>query len=186
MYTTKDLLLVIDMQNVYLPGNPWGCRDTENAAKQIIRLIESGKPQQTIFTVFTPPVSPTGVWKQYNLENKEINENAYMNEIIPSLKPYSEKYPVMEKSVYSSYAIPELKEMADKADHILITGVVAECCVLFTALSAIDAGHKVYYLKDAVSGFTLQTEAETEHILSCLSPMHTEIMTTVEYLQRTD
>ncbi len=182
MYTSKDLLLIIDMQNVYLPGNPWACRKTEEAADQIIRLISSGKAWQTIFTIFTAPSSPTGIWKQYNLENREINENEYLNEIIAPLKPYSQRYPVMEKSVYSSYAIPELRKLADEADHILMTGVVAECCVLFTALSAIDAGHKVYYLKDAVSGFTAQTEAETEHILSCLSPLHTEIMTVEEYL----
>ncbi len=180
----KDLLLVIDMQNVYLPGEAWACRGTKEAAKQIIRVIESGKPWKVIFTVFTAPVSPVGVWKQYNMENRAINENRYLNEIIAPLRPYCRKFPVMEKSVYSSYAIPALRKLADEADHILISGVVAECCVLSTALSAIDAGHKVYYLKDAVSGFTEQTEAETEHILSCLSPLHTELMSTDEYLQK--
>ena len=42
------------------------------------------------------------------------------------------------KSTYSSFEIPELCAMAEKADHVVLTGVVAECCVLATALSAID------------------------------------------------
>ncbi len=184
MKKSNDLLLVIDMQNVYLPENPWGCHRAVEAAGQIIRLIESGKPGNTVFTVFTPPREPRGVWKQYNTENSSINRDAYMNEIMDCFKPYVKDFPVLEKSVYSSYAIQELRSLADKADHVLITGVVAECCVLATAMSAIDAGHKIYYLKDAVSGLSGQTESAAELILSGLSPLHAEIMTVEEYLRR--
>ena len=77
-----------------------------------------------------------------------------------------------------------MKELAANADHVLITGVVAECCVLATAVSAIDAGNHVYYIRDAVAGFSEQTETETEHLISYLSPLHTEVMNTEEYLNK--
>ena len=31
-----DLLIVIDLQNVYLENQPWGCRDTMGAWKRIM------------------------------------------------------------------------------------------------------------------------------------------------------
>lgn len=181
---SKDLLLVIDMQKVYLPGNPWACPSIERSAGNIIRLLESGKIPQVIFTEFSAPQSPVGVWKNYNTEYAAINEDPVMNELLDVLKPYTARYPLWSKSVYSSYAIAQLRELAAAADHVVLTGVVAECCVLATAMSAIDAGNRVIYLKDAVSGFSEQNEAETEHLLSCLSPLHTSILCTEEYLSQ--
>lgn len=180
----NDLLIIVDMQNVYLPNMPWACKKSPIAAENIIKLIESGTIQNIVFTTFMPPKNPVGRWKQYNEEYSDINNDPYMSELMDCLKPYAEHYPVYEKSVYSSYAIPELTELSANADRVLITGVVAECCVLATAISAIDAGAKVCYIKDAVAGFSEQTEVETEHIISYLSPLHTEVLKTDEYLDK--
>ena len=49
-------------------------------------------------------------------------------------------------------------------------------------LSAIDAGCKVIYLTDAVAGLNATSRKEAENILSYLSPLHTELMTTQQYL----
>ena len=71
---------------------------------------------------------------------------------------------------------------AKKARHLVISGVVAECCVLSTVLSAIDAGCKVIYLTDAVAGLSEVSRKETENIISYFAPLHTVLMTTEEYL----
>ena len=71
---------------------------------------------------------------------------------------------------------------AKKARRLVISGVVAECCVLSTVLSAIDAGCKVIYLTDAVAGLSEASRTETEKIVSYFAPLHTELMTTEEYL----
>lgn len=43
----KDLFLIVDMQNVYLPGQPWGCERAADAATCILStvfdLIDMGK-----------------------------------------------------------------------------------------------------------------------------------------------
>ena len=46
----KDLLMVIDMQKAYLKGAPWECLDTEGAAANIARLIDSGSADGAVFT----------------------------------------------------------------------------------------------------------------------------------------
>ena len=102
--------------------------------------------------------------------------------MMPEFLPWVKTHPVYTKSVYSSFAVPEVVKAAKKARRLVISGVVAECCVLSTVLSAIDAGCKVIYLTDAVAGLSEASRTETEKIVSYFAPLHTELITTEEYL----
>lgn len=178
----NDLLLVIDMQNVYTAGQEWACLDTKGAARRVLRIIASGICNNVIFTRFLASDAPVGVWKNYNLQNESVNEDEWANEMLPELIPWTEKYPLYTKCVYSSLAIPEVLEAAKKADRVIISGVVAECCVLSTVLALIDEGIYTVYLTDGVSGLTKEKEEAAELILSGLSPLHIAFMTVDEYL----
>lgn len=178
----KDLLLVVDMQNVYKEGADWGCRNTADTVQNIKQLLDSGKLNHVIFTRFDAPRNPQGTWAAYNEEYADINKNIYLNEIIDDLKPYTKKFPVYSKSTYSSYTIPEVKNAVENTDCVLLTGVVAECCILATLESLIDAGVKVLYLKNAISGQTAEFEAMIEKIAESFATIHTEVLTVEEYL----
>lgn len=178
----KDLLLVIDMQNVYLPGQEWACPSMTRAAERIRRLLDADVAEQTAFTVFVPPKDPVGTWKQYNLENKTVNEDLWLNQLVDELKPYAARWPVYEKSTYSSMKISELAALAGKADHVVLTGVVAECCILATLMEAIDAGCRVIYLEDCISGQSSRNEAAIRQIAESFAPLHTLVMSSEEYL----
>ncbi len=180
---SKDLFLVIDMQNVYASGGAWCCPGTEHAAEKIIDILETGKKDMdVVFTRFIASDAPFGVWKDYNSENNAINEDAYANEMMNVFKEWVKKYPLYTKSVYSSLSIPEVRELVHDHDRVVLSGVVAECCVLFTAMALIDAGIPVIYLKDAVAGIDKDSEHAAEKVLSGLAPLHVKIMTTREYL----
>ncbi len=180
----RDLLLVIDMQNVYGPGGAWECPGSAAAGDKIKSLIDAvGDDTDVIFTKFIASDNPEGVWKNYNEENRQVNEDAYANEMMEDLKPYLNRYPVYIKSKYSSLTIPEVEEMAGRADRVIVTGVVAECCVLFTVMGLIDAGIPVIYLTDAVAGIDETTEAATVTVLTGLDPLHVRCMTSEEYLE---
>ncbi len=182
-----DLLLITDMQNVYKKNQPWACLDTEGVAKTIVRLCsaikDSSKDIQIASTIFLPPESPVGTWKDYNVRYADINSNQWMNAVIDELKETVPRFPLYKKSVYSSIKVPEIRRAAQKAKRVILTGVVAECCVLFTAFDAIDLGCKVVYLRDACSGFTKEKEAATELTLQGLSPLHVLLMNTDEYIK---
>ena len=113
-------------------------------------------------------------WIEYNKVNESINSNIYLNEIIEELKNYSEKYPIYTESTFSSLSILELKDSLFKYKRIIITGAIAECCVLSTCFHAFDLGIKIIYISDAVAGID-----ETEKSY----PMHAYIMTTQEYIK---
>lgn len=182
MMKKKDLLLVIDMQNVYTAGQKWACLDTEGAAQRVNQIISSGVCEEVIFTRFLPAEHPAGVWKDYNIVNEGVNKDAFANEMIPQFSEQLKKYPLYTKSVYSSLAIPEVREAAGRADRVIVAGVVAECCVLSTVFALIDAGIYTVYLTDGVSGLDKEKEAAAELILSGLSPLHVDMMTAEQYL----
>ncbi len=183
----KDLLLVIDMQNVYLPGQEWSCPSMKESIKNICSLLDRNAAEHMAFTQFLPSKDPVGTWKQYNIENREINENAWLNEIVEELQPYAEghpRYPLYHKSVYSSMKIPEIAHLASQVDRIVLTGVVAECCVLSTMMEAIDMGCQVIYLTDCISGQSSRNEDAIRKIAESFSPLHTLVMTSEEYLHQ--
>ena len=182
----NDLILVTDMQCVYLKGEKWACRDTEGAAANILKIIslkEKNFPSAAIiFTRFIASENPRGAWISYNEAYADVNDNPGLNEIVPSLKEVSEKYPLYDKQVYSSLSVPEIREKALKADRVVLTGVVSECCVLSTAFSLIDLGQPIIWLTDGVSGLDKEKEDGATLMLKGLSPVHTSIMTVAEYL----
>ena len=79
--------------------------------------------------------------------------------------------------------VPQIREEALKHKRLVITGVVAECCVLSTCFEAIDLGCKIIYLSDAVAGIDDDTEKSVVKVLIGLFPLHVEIMTTSQYLK---
>lgn len=181
---TGDLLLVVDMQNVYLDGQPWACIRTRETAEKICRILKTESAEQVIFTRFISDPDAKGAWRDYNRENREINENLWMNELVDELKPWTELWPVLDKCTYSSFSIPEVAAAATEADHVVLAGVVAECCILATLLAGIDMGFHIIYLKDAVSGQSSELEEEIAGLADKFAPVHTEVLTVEEYLCR--
>lgn len=182
-YLNNPLLLIIDMQNVYKEGQPWECKNYDNALYNILDLLNDGHFSQdnTILTRYIASAHPTGVWKNYNKENSEINANQWYNDLDQKLQLRCKDYKCYDKSTYSSYSVKEIQEAANNASSVVITGVVAECCVLATVLSLIDAGKYVYYITDAVAGLDNEKEEATIKVLEGLTPLHLSIMTTKEF-----
>ena len=177
----KDFLLCIDPQNVYLKGEEWGCVHSSEAVTNMKRLLDAGL--DAAFTRFLPPCEPEGAWQEYNRVNESVNSDERLNDIIEDLKGYLDRVPLYTKSVYSSLLADEVREAVKGHDRIVLTGFVAECCVLSTLVSAVDLGIPFVYVPDAVSGLTEKSEAETLAIASYFTPVHGEIMLTGQYLK---
>jgi nicotinamidase-related amidase len=182
----KDLLLVIDMQNVYGPKEEWACPSFFHACQQIRRLLDApqcGEAYDVVFTAFEASKDPVGCWHNYNEAYRSINEDARLGQITEELRPYLDRWPLYRKSTYSSLAIPELAAMLPQYERILLTGVVAECCVVATALALIDAGARVCYLTDGVSGQSEENERAMQRLLEGFAPIHADVCTVEMYLK---
>lgn len=178
-----DLLLIIDMQNVYAKGGEWECMDAEKAAQNILRLVQSGAADSAIITKFIASQKPRGVWKEYNRQYQKINQDKKANELMPQIAALEGRFPIFQKSKYSSLSVPQIKKACRKAGRAVVTGVVDDCCVLSTVFELIDAGVYTVYITDAASGLTKEKAAATCLTLEGLSPLHVKLMTTEEYLK---
>ena len=178
-----DLLLIIDMQNVYAKGGEWECCDTEGAAQNILRAVDSGAAESAIITKFIADTNPRGVWKDYNAKYKKINDDKNANELLPQIAALASRFPVYQKSKYSSLSIPQVREACLAAKRVVVSGVVDDCCVLATVFELIDAGVYTVYLTDATSGLDKQKAAATELTLSGLAPLHVKLMTTKDFIE---
>lgn len=177
-----DVLVVVDMQNAYLEDQCWACTKTSTCADNIKRMIDSAAPDNVVFTEYLAPTNPVGTWVTYDEVNKDVNEDAWLNEIVDPLKPYLDSHPLYAKSTYSSFGNPDFKNLMARANRIVIAGVMSECCVLATVIDAIDTGTPLIYITDACSGSTEKYEQEVIDIVSFASPTHAALMTTNEYL----
>lgn len=57
-----------------------------------------------------------------------------------------------------------------KIDEIYLAGVSTDCCVLSTALAAVDDGIKVYVIEDACAGSTKEAHTNALNIMKGYSP----------------
>lgn len=181
----KDLLLVVDMQNVYFPGQPWECPSMPQALDRIQMLLQSpacGNSYDVAFTRHVPFRHPKGQWKLYNEKTSSISSRREFGQILSSLQPFLDRWPCYEKSTYSACSVPALMEKLKEYRRVLLSGVVAECCVLFTAAGLVDAGIQVVYLYDAAAGQEPEYEALLCRLMRRYAPVHTLVMTAGDYL----
>ena len=171
------------MQNIYLPQEEWACPSMPAASAAIRKLIDSGKAGNVMFTQYLAPEHPEGRWKVYNETYREFNEDPYLCAITDEFLPYLEKYPVEIKSTFSCLKQENILNAARKADSLLLSGVVAECCVLSTMMEAIDLGIHVIYLTDCCSGQTAEKEDLVRVIAGNSDPVHLTVMTSEEYIR---
>lgn len=183
----SDLLLIVDMQKVYMPGELWACPGIMAAESRLKTLLSYGKCD-AVFTRFIANPRAEYVWSRYNVENSEINESEELNSLLPGFLPYikDKRAELYDKSTYSCLSNTELRdrilELNKRGGSLLLSGVVAECCVLSTFFDAVDMGCHVIYLRDAVAGISNESEKAVERIIEGLSPLHAELMTVEEYM----
>lgn len=168
----NSALLVVDMQNVYLPENEWACIRMDKVIKYIEDKIKIFPKNKIFFTQHTASQNPIGQWKMYNEKYNNINESEYLNDYVPGLKKYITNDNLFIKSGFSALSNKNLIEVLDKFDTIYITGVIAECCVLSTIFSLIDMGKKIVYCKEGIAGQSEEKEKAVIKILGDLSPLH--------------
>lgn len=180
----EDILILVDFQNVYLPGEPWGCPTMEKTIENTLTIIHSPDSPEYVLTQYIAPENPTGCWKRYNEEYAQINADEYLCDFTDSIKQIINDENVITKNTYSSLKCAELISRLEGKKRVILTGVVAECCVLATMMDAIDMGYEVVYLYDCISGFSAENEKIMRILTESFSPVHTRVMSSSEYLQQ--
>jgi nicotinamidase-related amidase len=90
---------------------------------------------------------------------------------------------VVDAPTFSKWG-PQLAALIPEGTEMVLTGVATDCCVLSTALGAVDAGRFVTVISDACAAVTDQAQQQTLALLELLSPI-CEVTTSDQFLTRT-
>lgn len=176
----KRALVIIDMQQIFRDtSSQWCVPEYDSAAEKINRLVE-GFDGKVIWTRFVRDPEELGSWKGYYSRWDECRDepDSPVWDITMEVRPEDE---VLSLPTFSKWG-EELNAISDAADELVICGVATDCCVLSTALGAVDAGKSVVIVEDACAGATLQAHDQAIALLQMLEPM-TSIKQTADLVQ---
>ena len=151
-------LMLIDMQRVFgEPGSPWFTPGFDNASRAALRLRDAFGPRVAL-TRFIPPAEPQGSWIEYYKRSSFALDpaNAGLFELVSAFPATGTE--VIDRPTFSKWDAEVGPRLGSPAE-IVLAGVSTDCCVLATALGAVDAGIHVRIAADACAG----TNAGSHH-----------------------
>lgn len=162
----------IDMQVYFAENSDWAAPATHRIAANVARLAAHA-PVRTIFTRFMTPERAEhaqGHWQVFyrrwqSVLTPSIHASAF--DLLPALARFVPPARVIDKIGYSAFESHEfVKVLAElKAGALIFSGVETDACVLASALSAVDRGHRVILARDALaSGSEAGHHAALDHI----------------------
>ena len=168
-FSASDVLVIIDMQNIFVDGaGAWevvGYKEAEG----LIEKIRADFPGKTVVTKFVADPKELGIWSKYydTYPSTRLPEDHQMWDLTIDLGPGDTLISVPTFSKWGS----ELSEIVGQNNRIIMVGVATDCCVISTALGAIDAGREVIVIEDACAGTSRTNHSKTMEIMGLLGPM---------------
>lgn len=146
----SPLLAVIDMQRFFAPGQAWAVPGFDELIAPIDRLVR-GYRDRAVFTRFVVPEAPRGSWVAFYQRWPEVvgPDKQALAELV---EPWAGRGgPTLDKPTFSAWG-PRLASLLGEDGELVLCGVSTNCCVLATALAAVDAGVTVRVAADACAG----------------------------------
>ncbi|MGW7679530.1 cysteine hydrolase family protein [Kribbella sp. NPDC054772] len=162
------VLALIDLQRIFAdPSSGWATPGFERVIEPARELIKLFTPE-IVFTRFVAPERPDGAWIPYYeafpfaLQPPDADDYQLVDEFRGE--------PTLDKTTFSAWG-PELAARVGSDGRLVLGGVTTDCCVISTALSAVDAGVHVQVVEDACVGSTEESHQKALHILRLYAPM---------------
>jgi nicotinamidase-related amidase len=141
-----DWLVVVDAQRVFAQtDSPWFTPGFEAAADGARRLA-TVFGTRTVLTRFVPPPEPSGAWADY-YERWRFALEPGAQPLWELVEPWTGASSV-DFTTLSKWG-PPLIAVVGEAPTLVLCGVSTDCCVLATALAAVDGGARVRVVADA-------------------------------------
>jgi len=179
--TRSPLLAVIDMQRIFAePDSGWAVPRFDEVVGPVRELVRAFEPR-VVFTRFVAPDLPHGAWETY-YETWPFALQApdsYAYQLIDDL---GEGRPTLDATTFGKWG-QDLAGRVGPDGHLVLAGVSTDCCVLSTALAAVDAGVHVRVVADACAGVDDASHRKALDVMNLYAPM-LEVVTLAAQLER--
>ena len=166
-------LVVIDMQNAFRDAASQWCVPRYQEIVPAISALAEHLNAPPIFTRFVPDPREPGAWRGYYDRWNEMRQHPDASGWDITLDVPGNS-PIVSKPTFSKWG-PELEALIPMGQDLILTGVATDCCVLSTALGAIDAGRHVTVVADACAAVSDTAQEQTLALLELLSPLVTVV-----------
>ena len=160
------VLALIDLQRIFAdPDSGWTTPGFDRVIEPTKALIELFAPD-VVFTRFVAPEKPAGAWVPYYdafpfaLQPPDAEDYQLVDEFKGA--------PTLDKTTFSAWG-PELAARSD--GRLVLGGVSTDCCVISTALAAVDAGVHVQVVEEACAASTDDNHRKAIDIMRLYAPM---------------
>lgn len=181
--------LVIDMQRVFAEATGWHTPGLAEALPVVERLADA-LPGRTLYTRFVVPPSAEaapGAWARYYERWPAMAGDRLDPALLDLVAPLAARAgpgAVFDKPGFSAFTAPGLAARLDAQGiaTLLLSGVETDVCVLATALSAIDRGHAVILVRDALASGDPEGHATALGLLARRFPEQIAVQPATEIL----
>jgi nicotinamidase-related amidase len=160
------VLALIDLQNIFAdPASGWATPDFRRVLEPTRELLGIFG-DDVVFTRFLAPDEPEGAWVPYyeTFPFALQPADAETYQLVDEFKGV----PTLDKTTFGAWG-PTLAAAAD--GHLVLAGVTTDCCVISTALAAVDAGVQVQVVEEACAGSTAENHEKALDIMRLYAPM---------------
>ena len=176
----SDWLMVVDLQPAFShPDSPWFTPALPGIVPRIASLVPLF-PGRVLFTRFVPPAIPFGSWVAY-YERWPFARRPEADWLW-ALEPPWQDQPSVASHTFSKW-LPDAVARFGPDPTVALCGVSTECCVLMTALAAVDAGAQIRVVADACAARTAAVHEDACALMAQRAPQLT-IVTTAEECAR--
>ncbi|MDQ0260582.1 nicotinamidase-related amidase [Sinomonas atrocyanea] len=160
--------MVVDMQRAFRGKTAWHVPRFDEAAAGIAKLSEASWIPP-VYTRFVRDEAEAGSWSAYYARWSEMRLASGSEEWALAV-PLPPGATVLDAPTFSKWG-PELASAIPEGERMLLAGVATDCCVLSTALAAVDAGRYVTVVSDACAGASDDAHEQALALMQMLSPM---------------
>lgn len=176
----QSWLMVIDHQPAFAhPRSPWFSPMMAEATRRIEALVPLFA-NRVLFTRFVPPADITGSWRPY-YDRWDFATKPSADWLWPVSEPWSDR-PSIASHTFAKWTA-EARAFFGPEPQVTMCGVATDCCVLGTALAAIDDGALVRVASDACAARSAEVHQQALGIMALRAPQ-LSIVTTEDEVRR--
>lgn len=172
-------LVVVDLQRIVTTGRPWAIDGVEQVVEVAARLVAERRGEVLATRHVLADHGGDGPWATFADRWRHLEQVPEDLDLVDELGHLT----AHDKTTYSAYAVPAVRDAARRAGGLVVCGVETDCCIAATVHAAMEDDVRAWVVADAVLGPDRTAHEGTLRAFARL-PDQVTVVTSAELLDR--